>query len=105
MNSFVKFTIRYNQFPFFPFLSFCLQISSAVLRNERPDIPPLNQLPGFGKGINEAQEISVSKYIELMKRCWAQDPLQRPNFSVVAAELEELLREEGVTFLKKIISI
>ncbi|KAL4520908.1 hypothetical protein Ndes2526B_g00090 [Nannochloris sp. 'desiccata'] len=75
-------------------------VSSAVLRNERPDIPPLNQLPGFDKGISEAQEISVSKYIELMKRCWTQDPLQRPDFAVVAAELGELLREQSAKFSK-----
>ena len=66
-----------------------------MLRGERPDIPSFDQLPGFNKGVTPAQEESISKYIELMNRCWAQEPSARPDFSVVAEELGELLREQG----------
>jgi hypothetical protein len=69
-----------------------MQISSAVQRGERPSIPPFNQLPGFDKGINAAEEASLSKYIDLMTHCWAQDPSTRPTMSVAAMELEELCR-------------
>jgi serine/threonine protein kinase len=70
-------------------------VSSAVQRGERPTIPSFGQLPGFDKAMTSAQKESVSKYIELMTRCWAQDPVQRPDMSVVADELEKLCREHG----------
>lgn len=51
--------------------------------NKRPDIPP------------DADMISTSpcikSYIRLLKMCWLRDPLQRPDFSEVTAELTTLL--------------
>jgi serine/threonine protein kinase/alpha-tubulin suppressor-like RCC1 family protein len=76
-------------------------VSSAILRNERPEVPPFDQLPGFEKGVGAAQEVSISKYIELMKRCWAQDPVQRPDMSAVAEELGQILQEQGAALSKK----
>lgn len=39
---------------------------------ERPELPDTQQLQQSGGGFPQAAE-----YLELMKRCWAQDPLVR----------------------------
>ena len=34
----------------------------------------------------------------MMQRCWGQDPLQRPNFTIIREELEEIMCQEGIYF-------
>lgn len=34
-----------------------------------------------------SNDATVAAYIDLMKRCWAQDPEQRPGFQEVAHRL------------------
>ena len=33
-----------------------------------------------------------------MRRCWSQDPLQRPTFTVIRDDLEEIMCQEGTYF-------
>jgi hypothetical protein len=62
-----------------------LQIVVALLsRRERPDIPEdPSSLPG---GTFDG----VWHYIDLMRRCWSDDPEERPAFETVTAELRNL---------------
>ena len=64
-------------------------IVGQVLQGERPPIPPLEELPGMGLGVARLQP-HVEQYIELMKRCWAQEPGDRPTFDEVANELNAI---------------
>ena len=34
----------------------------------------------------------------MMQRCWSQDPLQRPTFTVIREDLEEIICQEGTHF-------
>ncbi|XP_068658636.1 serine/threonine-protein kinase STY46-like isoform X2 [Aristolochia californica] len=59
-----------------------LQAALGVRQGLRPDLPK-NAHP---------------KLVEVMQRCWEEDPSQRPSFTELTAELEELLHEiEGNT--------
>ncbi|KAI7840638.1 hypothetical protein COHA_005659 [Chlorella ohadii] len=60
------------------------QLVSCVLGGGRPEVPPVQQIPGE----DTPQFEGLAAYIELMQRCWAQDPSARPDFSAVVAELK-----------------
>ena len=34
----------------------------------------------------------------MMQRCWIQEPLQRPTFTIIREELEEIMYQEGIYF-------
>ena len=34
----------------------------------------------------------------MMQRCWHEDPLQRPNFTELREELDEIMCREGIYF-------
>ena len=63
------------------------QLMAAVLRGERPALPPAGTLPGGPPG---------SGYVELMHRCWTQQPENRPTFAGVAADLKALIENQAL---------
>lgn len=58
----------------------CPQIIKPVSDGERLEIPPPEQLPGGGFA-------GLPAYLDLLGRCWAQDPNDRPTFETVIKEL------------------
>lgn len=56
----------------------------AVTFGQRPPLSDAGQLQGGGFPCLEG-------YLELMRRCWAQDPVERPTFGEVAGVLRHLL--------------
>lgn len=64
-----------------------LQIRRAVLAGARPELPPLDALPGAGA----ASMPGLEAYCSLMRACWAGDPQQRPTLEPVVAQLSALL--------------
>lgn len=59
------------------------QVVTAVVGGRRPELPPLEELPGGGG----ASFPGLPAYIALMERCWAQRPQDRPDFTEVVAVL------------------
>lgn len=55
-------------------------VIEVVERKARPEVPPLDQLPGGELCLH-------GQYVELMEDCWAQDPLARPSFEAVIGRL------------------
>lgn len=55
-------------------------VIEVVDRKARPEVPPLDQLPGGELCLH-------GQYVELMEDCWAQDPLARPSFEAVIGRL------------------
>ena len=41
--------------------------------------------------MTDVQLREYDAYVALMRRCWAQDPAQRPDFAAVIAELRVIL--------------
>lgn len=68
-----------------------VQICSSVLQGGRPEVPPLDQLPGFEEPLTAVQEENISDYINLMQRCMQPEPSDRPDFSEIATELSRLM--------------
>ncbi|KAL4458293.1 hypothetical protein ABPG75_013158 [Micractinium tetrahymenae] len=63
------------------------QIRRSVLDGSRPQVPPQEALPGpDGDAF-----MHLAAYIQLMKDCWAQNPLRRPSFNEVVARLQLLM--------------
>lgn len=54
-----------------------------VSNGGRPEIPPLEALPGQ----DTASFQGLGAYIDLIQRCWAQDPAERPSFPDIVADL------------------
>jgi hypothetical protein len=48
-------------------------------------VPPAAQLPGAGGGT--ADFLGLEEYVALMRRCWAEEPEERPQFGAVVKEL------------------
>jgi hypothetical protein len=67
-----------------------LQIPAALSQGLRPKIPQVPELPGPDNNAF-AQSGGLEAYVALMKRCWAQQPRERPTFTVVIQELQQLL--------------
>lgn len=61
-------------------------IVSKTQQGERLAIPDMSYLPG-GPG----HASSIQGYVELMEKCWAQDPAERPSFGAVASTLRSLM--------------
>lgn len=60
---------------------------ALVKRKERPELPEdLGALPGGAFG-------SISAYMKLMQKCWAERPEERPSFEAVITELRALLEQ------------
>ena len=55
------------------------QIARCILDGGRLALPGREQLPEGELG---------TAYLDLMQRCWAQNPQDRPTFSQIAAELK-----------------
>lgn len=66
-----------------------MQIRRAVLAGARPELPPLEALPGGGA----AQMPGLEAYCSLMRACWASEPQQRPMLEPVVARLSSLLEQ------------
>jgi len=62
------------------------QIVAALTLRHRPAIPCRAALPGRRSG----EWARLNDYTALMKRCWAQEPSQRPPFTEVVMALEAL---------------
>ena len=61
---------------------------SSVLAGERLEVPPADQLPGMATAEGGAgPPEGLDEYIALLRRCWAQDPEQRPSFGDIIPEL------------------
>ncbi len=63
-----------------------MQIIVAIAeRRQRPEIPAdLEALPG-------GSFAGMPEYLALMKRCWAEEPRQRPAFDEVISDLRNLM--------------
>lgn len=61
-------------------------VVSAINAGGRPPIPSPQDLPGPQSG----EWPQLERYVELMQRCWAQAPEERPTFDEVIAELRAL---------------
>ncbi|KAI7842172.1 hypothetical protein COHA_004194 [Chlorella ohadii] len=64
-------------------------VMKLVRNGSRPDIPPLDQLPGP----SPAGCPGMDDYMQLIRDCWAQDPAQRPSFASIAPRLHVLLEQ------------
>ncbi|KAK9862943.1 hypothetical protein WJX84_012116 [Apatococcus fuscideae] len=53
-------------------------------RKQRPDIPPMDELPG-----DAFQELP--QYVTLLEACWQEEPEQRPSFESVITSLRAML--------------
>lgn len=76
------------------------EIINKIGRGERPVIPA--RLPGGSDNEIFIQSGVMEEYVQLMNRCWAQNPAQRPEFEEIHPQLEKLLvkhvlatREDG----------
>lgn len=56
-------------------------IMSKVLDGNRPEVPST---------LENSDESGVQKYLYLMKRCWNQNPRERPAFNILTAEIENI---------------
>lgn len=61
-------------------------IVGQVTTGNRLVIPPPGELPGPESG----SWPQLGRYIELMNRCWAQEPSERPSFQEVMVALREI---------------
>ncbi|KAL4423483.1 hypothetical protein ABPG77_003616 [Micractinium sp. CCAP 211/92] len=61
-------------------------ICGRILHSKRPVLPPDNKLPGQ----DALQPRASDAYRALLKRCWAEEPVERPSFEEIAAELANL---------------
>ena len=59
-----------------------------VGRGDRPQVPDRGDLPGMASRVPPR----LDDYIMLMKRCWAQDPADRPGLQEVIQTLRWALR-------------
>ncbi|KAL0046815.1 hypothetical protein WJX82_010624 [Trebouxia sp. C0006] len=55
----------------------------------RPDIPPLDSLPG-------PPLPGIEEYVQLMQACWHEEPDQRPGFESITGSLRLLLHQTAV---------
>ncbi len=57
-----------------------MQIASQIIEGKRLMVPNRSDLPGdlFG---------GLDRYIGLMQKCWAHQPLDRPSFAQIIGEL------------------
>lgn len=63
------------------------QLVPVVMGGGRLEVPPRSCLPGS----DTAAFPGLDAYVTLLRRCWAQNPLDRPAIQEVAAELGRLL--------------
>lgn len=61
-------------------------IVSAITRGVRLEIPPRNELPGPQSG----NWVHLDSYIQLMQRCWEQQPSARPTFEEIGNQLQTM---------------
>jgi serine/threonine protein kinase len=61
-------------------------IVGAINQGGRPEIPAPEAMPGADSG----SWAGLPRYTALMRRCWAQNPLDRPSFQEVVSELREI---------------
>lgn len=61
-------------------------IVKALSEGARLPIPARADLPGPGA----LEFAGLGRYVALLQRCWAQNPLDRPTFEEAAAELEAM---------------
>ena len=61
-------------------------IVNAVTEGQRLAVPPMYELPGP----RSAGWRGLSRYIELMQRCWEHSPADRPTFFEIMANLKEI---------------
>ena len=67
------------------------EIVNKVARGERPSLPKrLPCAPG------EDAFAGLPEFLELMKKCWAQDPAERPEFEQIHAQLEVMIAKYGL---------
>lgn len=57
------------------YIHFCVALSAALQRNERPPLPP-------------ATVAEHPAFVSLMRTCWVTDPEQRPSFADIIVDLE-----------------
>lgn len=67
------------------YLALALQLTRWILEGRRPEVPEPERLPGGGDG----GLLGLAAYLDLMQRCWAQDPAERPAFSDIVSELRQ----------------
>lgn len=60
------------------------QIVGIVMSGGRLEVPEPHAVAGRGSG---APFEGLGRYVQLMERCWAQEPEERPAFDAVCSEL------------------
>ena len=65
-----------------------VQITDALRQGRRPRIPDRYSLPG--PHLPDPQ--MLNKYVDLLERCWTQEPVRRPDFNEVISDLEAIAR-------------
>lgn len=69
----------------------CVQIMVSISeRKLRPDIPPLDELPGGAFP-------DLPQYITLLEACWHEDPDQRPSFETIITSLRAMLESSATS--------
>ena len=61
-------------------------VVNQVTAGERLAVPPLSELPGPDSG----SWPQLNRYIAIMQSCWAHDPVKRPSFQQIMAELRDM---------------
>ncbi len=67
------------------------EIINKIAKGERPVMPRLNMLPNTPDNEIFIQGGVFEEYIQLMNRCWAQNPATRPEFLEIHPQLEKML--------------
>jgi len=67
------------------------EIVQIVLNGGRPEVPPLERLPGP----DAPPPAALDQYCRLMRECWNQEAVGRPTFAEVVPRLRALLAAAG----------
>ena len=60
------------------------QIVGIVMSGGRLEVPEPHAVAGRGSG---APFEGLDRYVQLMQRCWAQEPEERPAFDAICSQL------------------
>ncbi|KAL4430024.1 hypothetical protein ABPG77_004394 [Micractinium sp. CCAP 211/92] len=63
------------------------ELYNVLMNGGHPEIPPREELPGADTTSFEG----LDSYMQLMKRCWAQNQYDRPGFEEIIRDLRSLL--------------
>jgi hypothetical protein len=59
------------------------QVAGLVIDGKRLSVPELSELRADG-----GRFVGLDLYLQLMHKCWSQDPQERPSFSEIVNQLK-----------------